>query len=155
MKRKLVWMLVGLGVLLASFSLTNIVNENLGLQDKVQSCFKRYTKGVVYSDYTVGLSKKIEDDAREAITTEQIACSMARLGFDGRLASQMELKKQGRLDNERFAIVWNVRDTLECLDPQTAPTNSTNDLSDVNIFSDCTNTKVASSELRVFLKDYR
>jgi hypothetical protein len=80
---------------------------------------------------------------------------MARLGCDGSVASQMALKKQGWLDNERFAIVWNVRDTLECLDPQAAPTNSTTDLSDVNLFSDCKNTKVASSDLRVFLKDYR
>jgi hypothetical protein len=80
---------------------------------------------------------------------------MERLGFDGSLASQMAPKRQGRLDNERFAIVWNVRDSLECLDPQKVPTNTTNDLSDVNIFSDCKNTKVVSSELRVFLKDYR
>lgn len=151
LKKKVTAGLVGIAMLLSSLVIVNIVNENLGIQDKVQSCFKRYNKGVVFDTYAVGLSATIGDVSRETIDTNQIACSLTRLGFDGNIASQMASMKQGRLDNDKFAVVWRVTDTVACLDWK-KPVKS---LSDVDISNNCKVSEVTKSELKVVLKDYR
>jgi hypothetical protein len=155
MKRKIILACLAIGVLVASLIVANIVNENLGLQDKVQSCFKRYTKGVAYKGMSVVLLKTIDDESREAITNDQIACSMARLGFDQSLVSQMTQETQGRVDNDKFAVVWIVRDSVECLDPEEPSSGLSWGLGNVSLFSECQNTEVTSSKLQIVLKDYR
>ncbi len=155
MKRKIILACVAFGVLVASLIVANIVNENLGLQDKVQSCFKRYTKGVEYKDTSVVLIKTIDDESREAITNDQIACSIERLGFDQSLVSQMAQKQQGRVDNDKFAVIWIVRDSVECLDPEEPSSGLSWGLGNVNLFSECQNTNVTKSDLQLVLKDYR
>ncbi len=151
LKKKVKVGLAGIAMLLTSLVIVNIVNENLGIQDKVQSCFKRYDKGVVFDTYAVGLSATIGDVSRETIDTNQIACSITRLGFDGNIAAQMASMKQGRLDNDKFAVIWRVTDTVACLDWKKPVKN----LFDVDISNNCKVSKVTKSELKVVLKDYR
>lgn len=148
--RKLIAALAGVGVLGSALLTVNVVTANLGLQEKIQSCFKRYTKGIEYKRYSVVLSKSQTDASREAISSRQIECAIGRLGFDSKTLGLITSKKEGRVDNNNFAILWNRLKTHKCLNYKYPITHGT-DYS----FGTCVQSKVSDTRLVLTIKAYR
>jgi hypothetical protein len=152
LKKQTIAVLAGVGVLAAFLGTQNLINANLGLQDKVQSCFKRFTNGVQFRGFSVELTKSLGDDSRESISAEQLECAVGRLGFAASTVAQISAKSVGRVDNEHFAVSWEVVDVTTCLKYE-------HELDDEghlkSLYAVCAKSIVTDTKLHVTLKDYR
>ena len=151
-KLKLVIACATAAALIGGLAISDAIHQNLGIRDQVQSCFKRYTKRLSFEPFSIKLTKTEGDQSRESVTSEQIACAAKRLGFRDSVAKEVNQTKQGRVDNDKFAVIWKVVQVSDCV-----AWESQKESENVSAFSStkCLKTKVVRTERFVSFKDYR
>ena len=81
-------------------------NSQLSLEKLSQSCFAKYSDGILYSGLTLEIRTFFPNIEREEVTEEQIECVLEKFNFPAGSLDDVKAEESGRLDNESFQLKW-------------------------------------------------